>query len=188
MTVYRARKIQRFLSQPFQVAEVFTGSKGQFVSLPDTIKGFRDILNGKYDHFPENAFYMVGNIDTVIQKAEKIAADMSDKPTDATFMASKITATNDEIRAKLKAAADNRLQKDLAKAAAIKEKKAKEADDGILPGWNFPTEDKIRAQYAEWERTFAAAPDIEEDLRRHFDAALVRVKREREAEAAELAN
>jgi len=77
LTVYRARKIQKFLSQPFQVAEAFTGMKGQFVSLLDTIKGFRDIVAGKYDHIPEQAFYMVGNIDTVLEKADKIAAEVA---------------------------------------------------------------------------------------------------------------
>jgi len=75
LTVARARKIQRFLSQPFHVAEVFTGSPGVLVSLEDTIKGFKGILEGDYDHLPEAAFYMVGTIEAVIEKAEKIAAD-----------------------------------------------------------------------------------------------------------------
>jgi F-type H+-transporting ATPase subunit beta len=69
-TVSRARKIQRFLSQPFFVAEVFTGSPGKYVSLKDTISGFGGIVDGEYDHIPEQAFYMVGSIDEVIQKAE----------------------------------------------------------------------------------------------------------------------
>ena len=75
LTVARARKIQRFLSQPFHVAEVFTGSPGVLVSLEDTIKGFKGILEGDYDHLPEAAFYMVGTIEAVIEKAEKMAAD-----------------------------------------------------------------------------------------------------------------
>lgn len=75
LTVSRARKIQRFLSQPFQVAEVFTGQAGKFVSLPETIKGFKMILNGELDHLPEVAFYMVGNIEEVREKAEKLAAE-----------------------------------------------------------------------------------------------------------------
>ncbi|NMH66814.1 F0F1 ATP synthase subunit beta [Shewanella salipaludis] len=70
-TVYRARKIERFLSQPFFVAEVFTGSPGKYVSLKDTIRGFKGILNGEFDHLPEQAFYMVGSIDEVIEKANK---------------------------------------------------------------------------------------------------------------------
>lgn len=71
-TVERARKIEKFLSQPFFVAEVFTGSPGKYVSLQDTLEGFKGILEGKYDHIPENAFYMVGNIQEVLQKAEDI--------------------------------------------------------------------------------------------------------------------
>ena len=72
LTVARARKIQRFLSQPFAVADVFTGSPGKYVPLKETIRGFKEILEGKYDDLPENAFYMVGNIDEVIEKADKI--------------------------------------------------------------------------------------------------------------------
>jgi len=74
-TVSRARKIQRFLSQPFQVAEVFTGSPGKFVPLAETIKGFKAILAGEYDHLPEGAFYMVGPIEEVKERAEKLAAE-----------------------------------------------------------------------------------------------------------------
>ncbi len=70
MTVARARKIQRFLSQPFHVAEVFTGSPGKLVSLSDTISGFKDLCDGKYDHLPEQCFYMVGSMDEAIKKAE----------------------------------------------------------------------------------------------------------------------
>jgi hypothetical protein len=77
LTVYRARKVQRFLSQPFRVAEIFTGTKGEFVPLQETIKGFGDLLSGKYDHIPEAAFYMVGNIDTVLAKAEVMAANVA---------------------------------------------------------------------------------------------------------------
>ena len=71
-TVYRARKIQRFLSQPFFVAEVFTGSPGKYVPLKETIRGFKGILAGEYDHMPEQAFYMVGSIDEAIEKAKKL--------------------------------------------------------------------------------------------------------------------
>ncbi len=73
LTVARARKIQRFLSQPFHVAEVFTGSPGVFVQLEDTIKGFKGIIAGKYDHMPEQSFYMVGTIEEAIAKAKKMA-------------------------------------------------------------------------------------------------------------------
>ena len=71
-TVERARKIERFLSQPFHVAEVFTGSPGVYVSLKDTIAGFKGILDGEYDHLPEQAFYMVGTIDEAVEKASKL--------------------------------------------------------------------------------------------------------------------
>ena len=70
--VSRARKIQRFLSQPFFVAEVFTGASGKYVSLKDTIRGFQGILNGDYDHMPEQAFYMVGSIEEAVEKANKM--------------------------------------------------------------------------------------------------------------------
>ena len=70
--VSRARKIQRFLSQPFFVAEVFTGSPGKYVSLKDTIRGFKGIMEGEYDHLPEQAFYMVGSIEEAVEKAKKL--------------------------------------------------------------------------------------------------------------------
>ena len=70
LSVSRARKIQRFLSQPFFVAEVFTGSSGKYVSLKDTIRGFQGILDGDYDHLPEQAFYMVGSIEEAVEKAK----------------------------------------------------------------------------------------------------------------------
>ena len=69
----RARKIQRFLSQPFHVAEVFTGSPGKYVSLAETIRGFKMIVAGECDHLPEQAFYMVGTIDEAFEKAKKMA-------------------------------------------------------------------------------------------------------------------
>ena len=71
-TVNRARKIERFLSQPFHVAEIFTGSPGKYVSLKDTIAGFKGILAGEYDHLPEQAFYMVGSIDEAVEKAKNL--------------------------------------------------------------------------------------------------------------------
>ena len=72
LVVARARKIQRFLSQPFHVAEVFTGSPGIYVKLSDTIKGFKEIVEGKHDDLPEGAFYMVGTIEEAIEKAAKM--------------------------------------------------------------------------------------------------------------------
>ena len=76
--VARARKIERFLSQPFFVAEVFTGSPGKLVDLADTIKGFQGLCEGKYDHLPEAAFYMVGTIEEAVEKGKKLAAEAAD--------------------------------------------------------------------------------------------------------------
>ncbi|MCI0430807.1 MAG: F0F1 ATP synthase subunit beta [Rhodospirillales bacterium] len=75
LTVARARKIQRFLSQPFHVAEVFTGTKGVFVNLDDTIRGFKGIVDGEYDDLPEAAFYMIGTIEEAVEKARRMAAE-----------------------------------------------------------------------------------------------------------------
>ena len=75
LTVARARKIQRFLSQPFHVAEIFTGTPGTFVSMEDTIKGFKEICSGQHDELPEQAFYMVGTIEEAIEKAKQMAAE-----------------------------------------------------------------------------------------------------------------
>jgi F-type H+-transporting ATPase subunit beta len=75
MTVARARKIQRFLSQPFHVAEAFTGTPGAYVELKDTIRGFKEVVDGKHDDIPEQAFYMVGTIEQVVEKAKKMAAN-----------------------------------------------------------------------------------------------------------------
>jgi F-type H+-transporting ATPase subunit beta len=75
ITVTRARKIQRFLSQPFTVAEVFTGMDGKFVKVGDTVRGFKEILDGKHDELPENAFYMVGTIEEAVEKASKAKAE-----------------------------------------------------------------------------------------------------------------
>merc|ERR1712205_173776 len=77
LTVARARKIQRFLSQPFHVAEVFTGSPGKYVDLKDCISGFQGVLDGKYDDIPEMAFYMVGDINEVMEKADELAKELA---------------------------------------------------------------------------------------------------------------
>ena len=74
MTVFRARKIQRFLTQPFFVAEAFTSQPGKYVPLRETVRGFQEILDGTHDDLPEQAFYMVGTIDEAIEKAEGIRA------------------------------------------------------------------------------------------------------------------
>jgi F-type H+-transporting ATPase subunit beta len=74
ITVSRARKIQRFLSQPFHVAETFTGKPGAYVKIADTVKGFKEICEGKHDDVPEQAFYMVGTIEEVLEKAKQMAS------------------------------------------------------------------------------------------------------------------
>jgi len=73
--VARARRLEKFLSQPFHVAEQFTGHKGEYVKLADTIRSFKEVLSGKYDDLPEEAFYLVGDIDQVIAKAERLKAE-----------------------------------------------------------------------------------------------------------------
>ena len=72
LIVARARKIERFLSQPFNVAEEFTGRKGKYVTIKETVTGFKEIVEGKHDDKPEQAFYMVGGIDDVLEKAEEL--------------------------------------------------------------------------------------------------------------------
>ncbi len=79
LAVHRARRVQRFLSQPFHVAEAFTGLKGELVSIEDTIKGFNMILNGEVDQYPEAAFQLVGTIEQVIEKGEKMLAEAKKK-------------------------------------------------------------------------------------------------------------
>merc|ERR1711898_25630 len=74
LTVARARKIQKFMSQPFHVAEIFTGTPGKFVSLADSISGFKGLLSGEYDDLPEGAFYMVGDINEAVEKAKELQA------------------------------------------------------------------------------------------------------------------
>jgi F-type H+-transporting ATPase subunit beta len=74
LTVGRARRIQRFLSQPFHVAETFTGTAGKYCKVENTVQGFKDICEGKYDELPEQAFYMVGDIEEAVAKAERMAA------------------------------------------------------------------------------------------------------------------
>ena len=78
LTVARARKVERFLSQPFHVAEIFTGKPGKFCSLAQTVEGFSGLLAGKYDHLPEQAFYMVGPMEEAVEKAEAMAKEVED--------------------------------------------------------------------------------------------------------------
>merc|ERR1712217_920844 len=77
LTVARARKVQRFMSQPFTVAEVFTGTKGQYVQLKDTVAGFKGLIEGQYDKIPESAFYMVGAIEQAIERGKQMESELS---------------------------------------------------------------------------------------------------------------
>jgi len=213
LTVYRARKVQRFLSQPFQVAEVFTGTKGQFVSLQDTIKGFRDIVAGKYDHIPEQAFYMVGNIDMVLEKAQVIAAEVAKKKAfggeeekkdtkkkdtkevkvksdvnkvsgDYLLREPRPTITNEVVRERLRALVEKSTERDLKQAADFQ---AKKRPEGISPGWNFPSAETIQARRANWEKLYETQTDLKASIKAHFEDAGARLEKIREDELAEMA-
>jgi vacuolar-type H+-ATPase catalytic subunit A/Vma1 len=213
LTVYRARKIQRFLSQPFQVAEVFTGTKGQFVSLLDTIKGFRDIVAGKYDHIPEQAFYMVGNIDTVLAKADHIAAEVAKnkqrggateektdkkagkdkkdvkvttgpKTADQLLRQERPTQSNERMRERLLELAQKGRDRYLDRAAGFSKVKK---EGQISPGWNFPSEAAINKRFQDWETLYNEKTDIVANIRVHFEKAKARLDEIRAQEASELA-
>jgi len=213
LTVYRARKIQRFLSQPFQVAEVFTGTKRQFVTLSDTIKGFRDIVAGKYDNIPEQAFYMVGNIDTVLAKADVIAAEVAKsksrssgqedetkgkggkkgeaaqssvaKGDESLVRVEKPTSTNESIRQRLLDLANLGQERYLSRAQAYK--KAAPSDGSFAPGWNFPKEEQINSEFEEWRARYEKETDILGGINEHFEESKIRNAKLQEIEAAELA-
>jgi hypothetical protein len=209
LTVYRARKIQRFLSQPFQVAEPFTGKRGEFVELEETITGFRDIVAGKYDTLPEQAFYMVGNIETVIAKGEIIAIEVAkakerqgdnqdegkdkkkkdetkvvDKKDPASFIrASKPTQTNEEIRQALHKLAMECKARDLKYAAEIKA--ADQGGDELQPGWRFPKEPEITAAWNDWEKLFNSQTDLVATISDHFAKSTAALQEERAKDLAE---
>jgi len=208
LTVYRARKIQKFLSQPFQVAEPFTGKKGEFVELEETITGFRDIVAGKSDHLPEPAFYMVGNIDTAIAKGEILAAEVArskerqgdqedkdnkkkktetkivNKKDPASFIrAPKPTQTNAEIRDALHKLAMECKARDLKYAAEIKA--SDKGDDELRPGWRFPKEPEIIAAWDEWEKLFQQQQDLVQTMNDHFAKSAAVLAEERARDLAE---
>jgi hypothetical protein len=191
ITVYRARKIQKFLSQPFQVAEVFTGMKGVFVPLADTIKGFREIVSGKYDHLPEPSFYMVGNIKDVIAKAERLVAEVaaakggdkksSDKDKDKGSPAPKRRGIADSktIVEKLKPLAEAARQKEFKRAQQIQAAKK----SGIGPGWSFPKEDKLKEKWAKWDQLYEQqASDLPGLFKAYFDNAKIEMEKAAKAE------
>lgn len=193
ITVYRARKIQKFLSQPFQVAEVFTGTKGVFVDLKDTIKGFHDIVQGKYDHLPEPAFYMVGNINDVIAKAERLAAEVAaskgtteskDEKKDKsapTAPAGKVIIDAKAATERIKSVAAAAKDKELKRAAQIAKAKAASKQSGIGPGWSFPSEQDLNNKWSEWDKKYSLqSQDLLGLFKEHFETS----KRELEEEAA----
>jgi len=135
-TVYRARKMQKFLSQPFAVAEVFTGMQGKFVDLKENIAGFKSILNGEYDHLPEPAFYMVGGITEVEAKALTLAKE---KPSDAQKKdATKASSPTEKKKKTLEDAAEG-AKRLIKKAEDRALKTAKTSDD----------QNKIKQRYAD---------------------------------------
>ena len=123
-TVYRARKMQKFLSQPFTVAEVFTGMTGKLVPLKDTIVGFKSILEGKYDHLPEPAFYMVGDIAEVETKAKQLASQEApkEKKEDSSKVAEKKVYGMKDVLEAAKAKAKKLEERQLSKAKSSEEK------------------------------------------------------------------
>jgi len=197
ITVYRARKVQRFLSQPFQVAEVFTGFEGVFVDLKDTIKGFREIIAGKYDHLPEAAFYMVGKIEDVVKKGEQIAADVAKgrggdvkktekKDGKTAAPTERKVADSATVLAKLQKMANDSKTEQLKRAATIA---AADKNDGELRiGWAFPKKDQIESKWANWQKVFdEQSKDLETVFKNHFEESVRALKEAAEAEKAELA-
>jgi len=150
-TVYRARKIQKFLSQPFQVAEVFTGMKGKFVGLAETITSFKAILDGKYDHIPEPAFYMVGGLEDVEAKA----AQMSKEPSTETKKDDKKTTTTTTAKTSLDLY-DELMQQFLKQSNTTRDNQIKE----IQSSENLSAEQKkqkvteIKAEWDAWQKSF----------------------------------
>jgi F-type H+-transporting ATPase subunit beta len=142
-TVYRARKMQKFLSQPFAVAEIFTGMQGKLVNLKDTIIGFKAILEGKYDHIPEPAFYMVGDISEVEAKAKQLASEGKEEIGKTSTTAADGTVTRksfgiNEVIAAAKAKAKKLEAKQVGRAKSAEEKT------------------KISQKWSEWEKRAAA--------------------------------
>jgi len=152
-TVYRARKVQKFLSQPFQVAEVFTGMKGKFVSLAETVAAFKDILEGKYDHIPEPAFYMVGGLADVEEKAAQMtkeapsaAGDKKDDKKKAATTGSIMDRYDDIMSQSLE---NGKKQK--ARELSFNEKNIR-----LTPEQRAKTKEEIETRWNSWIDNFAA--------------------------------
>eukprot|EP00168_Porphyra_purpurea_P017011 TRINITY_DN5705_c0_g1_i1.p1 TRINITY_DN5705_c0_g1~~TRINITY_DN5705_c0_g1_i1.p1 ORF type:complete len:647 (+),score=125.77 TRINITY_DN5705_c0_g1_i1:131-2071(+) len=166
MIVYRARKIQKFLSQPFQVAEVFTGFSGRFVSLEKTIEGFEGILDGKYDKFPEQAFYMRGDIEEVQQVAEKMLSES------ATAAATKKAEAAGQVQVSDFSFDENAVEEMITEGRALYEAEIAEVqkDGGDVSA--------LKAELAEWEKNVQT-----EKATAVQEIAEYRSQREREAAA-----
>jgi F-type H+-transporting ATPase subunit beta len=157
--VYRARKIQKFLSQPFFVAEVFTGMQGKFVPLKDTISGFKSILDGKYDHLPEPAFYMVGGIEEVEAKAKAMTKDT--KADEGGKSDKKQTGGSQKKRATLEEVIEGSKQM----AQQLKERELKAAKGSQQA-------EEINKKWAQWERDMEAeAKQMREKISKKEGAA-----------------
>lgn len=204
LTVYRARKLEKFLSQPFQVAEVFTGFEGKFVPLNDTIKGFGEIVAGKYDHLPESAFYMVGGIEDVVVKAEKIAKEVADAKAREAAMAARreggaaaaaATSADLEVKilepaqvlARVRELAEKAKAIQLEEAAEAAKNKAKVEEGELYPGWASKNAEQVEAHWAEFEKVYQEqSQDLMGMFSRHFEQAKQRLADESAREQAEL--
>jgi F-type H+/Na+-transporting ATPase subunit beta len=154
VTVQRARRVQRFLSQPFHVAEQFTGRGGKYVPLEETIRGFAEILDGKHDDLPEDAFYMVGTIDEAVEKAKELGGD---EPEDAPKDKAEAPQSADDKAAEDKDGSEATEQKaDEAKPA--EDKAAEQETDEEKPAEKKPVEDKAAEQKADEEKPAEKKP------------------------------
>jgi F-type H+-transporting ATPase subunit beta len=178
-TVYRARKIQKFLSQPFQVAEVFTGMEGKLVSLEDTIKGFKSILEGKYDHFPEPAFYMVGNIADVETKVKQLASatapakeddkkkdvkqDVTKQQVDPALLASEKKAFPKAKRPKKRISIEDVIAKARKFTDKVEQKQLEKLSKS--PAGKKVTPEQLKNGWSEWRKKFDADVALLKELR-----------------------
>lgn len=161
-TVYRARKMQKFLSQPFTVAEVFTGMQGKFVPLKETISGFKGILEGQYDDLPEPAFYMVGPIEEVVDKAKSMAKETAkeDKKEEKKAKARKHPYTVDELPEALTKLVEKRKTRLLARAKTPEDKaKVEKHFEALKPKLEAEL-GKLKARFAEGKKGFTLDANV----------------------------
>jgi len=169
-TVYRARKMQKFLSQPFQVAQVFTGMEGRFVALKETISGFKEILAGKYDHIPEPAFYMVGNIQEVESKAkamtkEAAKSDGKEEEKKSTGSKKKQRKPFEEVIAGSKRLAEKLKKRELDAANKIQDGGKKSAEV-----------ERVTRKWADWEKKLEQEVNERKDKIAKRDVAKAQAK------------